>query len=276
MHSLLLCSMLIVAQADASQTAPSSAAAVEAFKVEAAEYAVHLQSRPGEKLTLVKVPVLRWGNPARTGEDGAVFVWTLGGRPEIIGTIFTYRYKEKINRKHEFHSLATEPLSAEFRGKEVWAPAKAGLTFAPVEGAPTPADTSRLRLTQMRALARDFSASLKDAEGESYQLRLLTQPLYRYEPKDRGVLDGAIFSFAAGTDPEVLLIVEARQGKDAVRWEYALARFHYVEMKALYKDREVFRADVLPKIDSLDLGTTDYRDSVYTTYHVERNISIGK
>jgi hypothetical protein len=276
MHSLLLCSMILLAQAEAPQPAPSSAAAVEAFRAEAAEYAVHLQSRPREKLTLVKEPVLRWSNAARTGEDGAVFVWTLGGRPELIGTIFTYRYKGKGNRKHEFHTLATEPLSAEFRGKEVWAPTKAGLTFAPIEGAPAPADGARLRLTQMRSLARDFSASLKDAEGESYQLRLLTQPLYRYESVDRGVQDGAIFSFAAGTDPEVLLVLEARQVKDAVRWEYALARFHYVEMKALYKDREVFRADVLPKMDGLDLGGTDYRDSVYTTFHVERNIPVAE
>jgi hypothetical protein len=276
MHSLMFCSLLVLAQAEAPQPAPGSNTAVDAFKAEAAQYAVHLQSRPGEKLTLVKEPVLRWSNPARTGEDGAVFVWTLGGRPEMIGTVFTYRFREKINRKHEFHSLATEPLSAEFRGKEVWAPTKAGLTFAPIEDAPVPAASARLRLTQMRALARDFSASLKDAEGEAYQLRLLTQPIYRYEPQNRGVVDGAIFSFAVGTDPEVLLIVEARQVKDAVRWEYALARFHYVEMKAVYKDREVFRAEYLPKIDGLDIGSTDYRDSVYVTYHVERNIPVGE
>jgi hypothetical protein len=86
--------------------------AVEAFKVEAAEYIVRLQSRPSEKLVLEKEPVLRWNNPARTGEDGATFVWTLGGRPEMIGTIFTYRLNDKINRKHEYHSLATEPLAA--------------------------------------------------------------------------------------------------------------------------------------------------------------------
>ncbi len=285
MHPLI-CSLLLLAQAGAPknevsqtespQTAASSSTAIEAFKAEAAEYAVHLQSRPHEKLTVVKEPVLRWSNPARTGEDGAVFVWTLGGRPEMIGTIFTYRYKEKINRKHEYHSLATEPLSAEFRGKEVWAPNKAGLTFAPIDDAPAPAASARLRLTQMKALARDFSANLKDADGEPYQLRLLTQPLFRYEPKDRGVLDGAIFSLAVGTDPEVLLVIEAREVKDAVRWEFAIARFHYVEMKASYKDREVFRAEALPKIDNLDLGSTEYRDSVYATYHVERNIPTGE
>jgi hypothetical protein len=276
MHSLMLCSLLVLTQAEAPQPAPASGTAIEAFKAEAAQYAVHLQSRPGEKLALVKEPVLRWSNPARTGEDGAVFVWTLGGRPEMIGTVFTYRFSGKINRKHEFHSLATEPLSAEFRGKEVWAPKKSGLTFAPIDDAPAPAANSRLRLTQMKALARDFSASLKDAEGESYQLRLLTQPLYRYEPQGRGVLDGAIFSFAVGTDPEVLLVVEARQVKDAAQWQYALARFHYVEMKAMYKDREVYRAETLPRIDGIDIGSTDYRDSVYITYHVERNIAVGE
>jgi hypothetical protein len=30
----------------------------------------------------------------------------------------------------------------------------------------------------------------------------------------------------------------------------------------------------LPKIENLDLGTNDYRDSVYATYHVERNIPV--
>ena len=91
--------------------------AVEAFKAEAAEYVVRLASRPQDKLVLEKEAALRWDNPARTGEDGALFIWMLGGRPEMIGTIFTYRFKDTLSRKHEFHSLATGPLAAEFRGK---------------------------------------------------------------------------------------------------------------------------------------------------------------
>lgn len=260
----IVVAMLSLGQADASK-------AIEAFKAEAAEYKVHLQSRPTEQLQVVKEPVLKWDNPARTSENGATFVWTLGGRPEMIGTIFTYEYKEKLNRKHEYHSLAIEPLAAEFRGKEVWAPKAAGVKFTTLEGA-VPAGTARQRLTQMKALAREFSASMKDAEGEPYQLRLLTQPLYRYEPTDKRVLDGALFSFSLGTDPEVILLLEARPVKDAHQWQYAFARFHYVELKAFHNDREVFRAEALPNINNLDLGSPQYRDSVYATYHVERNI----
>src|SRR5262245_59686035 len=101
--------------ADASQKVESKV--VEKFKAEAGEYDMRLDSRPKDKLILRKEPLLRWDNPARTGEDGALFVWTLDGRPEVIGTIFTYRYKDVLPRKHEFHSLATGPLTANFHGQ---------------------------------------------------------------------------------------------------------------------------------------------------------------
>lgn len=252
----------------------NSANAIEIFKAEAAEYIVRLDGRPREKLALDKEPALRWNNPARTGEDGALFFWTLNGRPELIGTLFTYRFNDKISRKHEFHSLATGPLTAEFRGKEVWTPRTAGVSLEPLAGAPDVATTARQRLTQMKSLARDFSANMRDADNEAYELRLLTQPLIRYEPKDKEVLDGAVFAFSLGTDPEVLLLLEARAAGDGHQWQYGLARFHYVDLKVQYKDKEIWRADKLLDINNLNIGTELYRDSPYTTYHVERNIPV--
>lgn len=276
MNALLLWSILAAAGQvpPDPEPPPAAAKALEKFKAEAAEYIVRLQSRQSEKLILEKDPVLRWSNPARTGEDGATFVWTLDGRPEMIGTIFTYLYNDKVNRKHEYHSLATEPLTAGFRDKEVWAPNSAGVKFAPVAGAPPPAGNSRLRLTQMKALARDFSASMKETDGDSFQLRLLTQPLFRYEPEDKRVLDGALFAFSLGTDPEALLMIEARPVAGGHQWQFAVARFHYIDVKAFHKDREVFHAEPLPKIDNLNLGASEYRDSIYATYHVERNVAV--
>lgn len=264
--TVIIVAALAVGQAETSK-------AVDAFKAEAAEYVVRLEGR-SDKLVLEKEPVLRWDNPARTGEDGALFVWTLGGRPEMIGTIFTYRLNDKINRKHEYHSLATGQLTAEFRGKEVWAPKTAGVKFELLPGAPAPAATARQRLTQMKALARQFSASMKDQNGESYQLRLLTQPLFRYESEGQQVLDGALFSFTLGTDPEAILLLEARAANEGHQWEFAFARFHYIELKAFHKDREVWRADALAGVDNLDIGSPKYRDGAYATYHVERGVPV--
>ncbi len=53
--------------------------------------------------------------------------------------------------------------------------------MAPVEGAPAVLDpTAPKRLVQMRAIAREFTASSHDAKGERWELRLLPKPLYRY------------------------------------------------------------------------------------------------
>ena len=80
----------------------------------------------------------------------------------------------------------------------------------------------------MRELTRDFSASI-GRKVYRHELRLLTQPLYRYEHKEGQVLDGALFAFAEGTDPELLLLVEARQRKDQpAEWQYAPARMNMV------------------------------------------------
>ncbi|HEV3004496.1 MAG TPA: hypothetical protein VGX78_08535, partial [Pirellulales bacterium] len=65
--------------------------AIEDFKADAKEYVMRLDARPDVIFTLREEPLLHWGNPARTGEDGAVFVWMLDGRPQVIGSVFTYR-----------------------------------------------------------------------------------------------------------------------------------------------------------------------------------------
>ena len=77
-----------------------------------------------------------------------------------------------------------------------------------------------------------------------WELRLLPQPLYRYESTDPDVLDGAVFAFvtSAGTDPEALLVLEARKpaaGCDPV-WHYAIARFTDLNLWVRHKGKVVF------------------------------------
>jgi hypothetical protein len=56
------------------------------------------------------------------------------------------------------------------------------------------------------------------------------------------VIDGALFALVstAGTDPEVLLVIEAREEGGKTRWEYACGRFSDWELHVLRKDQEVF------------------------------------
>jgi hypothetical protein len=56
-------------------------------------------------------------------------------------------------------------------------------------------------------------------------LRLLAQPLYRYESTLPEVLDGALFTFVTGTDPELMLVIEARRTAGGPVWHFGAGRF---------------------------------------------------
>jgi hypothetical protein len=152
---------------------------------------------------------------------------------------------------HEFHSLSMGTLYVDRRGTHdaTWRPRGPGIELVPIEGAPAPAALAAQRLGQMRALACEFSATTRDANDNRYTLRLLSQPLYRYESTDPNVLDGALFAFvtSAGTDPEALLVIEARKppGGATLLWHRALARFTDFDLSVRYKASEVFAAPLI-------------------------------
>ncbi len=99
----------------------------------------------------------------------------------------------------------------------------------------------------MRALIRDFSASTQDHTARHLELRLLPQPLYRYESTDPDVLDGAVFAFVSSTDPEALLVIEARKPApaDGPVWNYAICRFTDLSLSVQHKGKEVFTAPLI-------------------------------
>ena len=94
----------------------------------------------------------------------------------------------------------------------------------------------------MRSLSREFTGRSLSDQGRSWELRLLPQPLYRYESTDPDVLDGAVFTLvsSAGTDPEIILILEARKTESGPRWVYAAARFSDMNLWLNHKGQEVW------------------------------------
>ncbi len=97
----------------------------------------------------------------------------------------------------------------------------------------------------MRSIGGDLSAhSLAADGGERRELRLLTNPLYRYQSSDPAVTDGALFAFvcSVGTDPEAFLVLESRRTAEGPRWHYCLARFSHLGLFVDYQGREVWRS----------------------------------
>jgi hypothetical protein len=94
----------------------------------------------------------------------------------------------------------------------------------PLDDAKPIADKATRRLSQMKEMCRRFTANESAVVEGRVELRLLNSPLYRYSDAHAGVTDGAIFAFANGTNPEVLLVFEANDNKDAPPWHYALVQ----------------------------------------------------
>jgi hypothetical protein len=158
---------------------------------------------------------------------GEVFVWTVADRPAAIASIFRWYHPFK-DGTIEIVSLSPAAISARDGGNLVWDCRSPGLTWQAVDG-PAPSAAKGARLTQMRALVRRLSAQLKDKRGGEpivRDLRLLGQPLHRYESAAQDVVDGAVFAFAEVTDPEVIALVEAFKDESSARWRYALARMN--------------------------------------------------
>jgi hypothetical protein len=146
-------------------------------------------------------------------------------------------------------------------GKYKWAPEK-GVEFHKLAGgagvSPEPAATAAARLTQMRAIARDLKAFMQ-ADGE-WELRLLPQPIYRYQPAEGPVIDGALFTWVwtKGTDPELIVAVECRRTPKGREWRFAPVQFTNRELWVKHDDKEIWR--VPPHRESGDPHT-----GIYTT-----------
>jgi hypothetical protein len=221
-------------------------AALKLTQAAAAEYEMRVGS-DDKPLELQREPVLHWSNPAQGEVHGNVFLWTRDGRPLAVGALFKW-FSPHTHMAHEFHSLAEEPLRAKFHGVPVWKTNEAGVRFVDVPKAPAPAANEAQRLVQLKQLAKDFAGSKKSPSGSEAELRLLPQPIHRYAAPKQGILNGGLFAFVEGTDPEIFLLIEAR-GEDAAnaRWQFAATRMVAAEeVRLRHRDQQVWSAEILP------------------------------
>jgi len=190
---------------------------------------------------MARDPFYRWNDPTREFSDGALWFWRSLGRPIGVVAIELYPQNNAFGTiwNLEFTSLSTGPIEVEggehfdtryadlypprADGRLRWAPVKGGVEFRDIPDAPAPANTEAERLRQMRDMVKRFSAR-EHYKSQDYTLRLISHPIDRYADAASGLVDGAIFIYANGTNPEVLLMIEARRRREgSPSWSYAAA-----------------------------------------------------
>jgi len=226
------------AEEPAPRTAVERGARLEEMgKIALALRATRLDGGASTPIPLRPDPLFRWSDATREIRDGGIWAWGDRGRPAAVVAIEYGPSREgALEWSLEFVSLSTGRFQVDggpgflfdtrddvppqpgtpFR----WAPRTAGVELVEITGAPAPAGDQAGRLRQMKELLTRFTA--REETAVRVALRPLPRPMHRYADPASGLVDGAIFVFANGTNPEALLLIEAQaRGPGRSDWQFA-------------------------------------------------------
>ncbi len=210
-----------------------------------------LSTDPDVPQRMRSTPLFRYDDETRGYVDGTV--WRLGekGRPLAIITAELHpRYLNGGPRVvYDFLSLTGRRFTARSPDVPGWSPHESAVVFKPLAAAPAPSPSAAKRLTQLKEQARRFSGTqevqeLQEQEKTFVYLRLLPREIDRYSPGPGELADGALFLFANGRNPALLLAVET----DGKNWQYGIGRLSMPSTLAMRLDEvEVWTQPRLPQ-----------------------------
>jgi hypothetical protein len=199
------------------------------------------------KAERIAKPLLLYGDPTRNHDRGSVWGWGEKGRPVALVELFQH----PDDRSRWVFVLCNTSTSgrkvrANMDGRPWWLENSSACELKDVPGAPPAAADPALRQRQLKQIASRFTGhQFWDPNNTRYELRRLERPLHAYRDESAGLLDGGLFTLANGTNPEIMLFVEARRDpKDAAKavWQYTVGRLAHAELHLQYDGKEVFEA----------------------------------
>jgi len=191
---------------------------------------------------LVDKPVFRYDDQPRRLIDATVWTWTYEGRPIAFQKIEAMD-RDPRQWQHCFTSLAEDRLQVQWGGGRKYQSTEAGVAYRAVPDAPAIAPRTLERRRQLRELARGFTARilLDPRSKDSQEMRLLTTPIFEFDDEKTKLLKGAVFGYSTnGTNPDLLIVLEARPSPDKPAWHYAPARMTTGGVTVTYGDKTVW------------------------------------
>ncbi|MEX2137880.1 MAG: hypothetical protein WD894_01375 [Pirellulales bacterium] len=200
------------------------------------------EGEKGKEAKLIEKPLFRFSDPSRLHSDGSVWAWAIDGRP-VMMVEFRTADRTKGVWGHDLVATSDVRVAAVVAGHGRWAPREMDFKLLPVPEARAPGATEVARLRQMKQFARSLSAS-QEWQGQRAELRLLPTEIYRYSDAESGLVDGAAFAFAVGSNPEAILFVEAHKADTDPgapgSWKFGLARMSAAAVTFKHGDTEVW------------------------------------
>jgi len=215
---------------------------LQKMKRSAAQHTITSTDDRKQRFKFHETAAMRFSNPVGASKDGTIYLWSDRGRPQAILKIFTY---DNNNFIHEWLSLSESTFVAERDGNVIWSPTEPGLAFKELPDSPKPAESAVERSRQIKTLAGKFSSTYtaKFLDTKPHELRLLNQPLLRYETEDVSRSDGALFAFVQSTAPVGLVLIETRKTQEGQRYHYAFVSMVIGPVTARLGEKEIFNLE---------------------------------
>jgi hypothetical protein len=227
---------------------------IESIVISSSDPAIPKQMQPA--------PLFRYDDETRGYVDGTV--WRLGEKGRPLAIITAELHPNYLGSGpcvvYDLLSLTARPFTARSPDIPGWSPRAPAVVLKPLPGAPEPSPTAAKRLTQLKEQARRFSGTqevqeLRGVDKTFVHLRLLPREIDRYAPGPQEFADGAIFVFANGRNPALLLVVET-DGRD---WQYGIGRLSMPSTLEMRLEETVVWSE--PRIPSSPGWTEPYNAS---------------
>jgi len=196
------------------------------------------------KVKRIDRPLLLFSDDTRADDRGSLWAWGDTGRPVALFEIFQKTTSRSIWTTGICNTSGGK-LRAGRLGAPWWLENDSDIAFKDIPAAPPVAAEPALRQRQMKLLAQNFTAhEIYNPNNTRYDLRRLDRPLHAYRD-EAGIVDGGLFAFANGTNPEILLFIEARRSKDRASrpvWQFGVGRSANAELHLEYEGKEVYWA----------------------------------
>lgn len=244
---MFVSAMAVLAEDDSPKQAESSAL-MEA-REHMSEFSVNSSAKGRDAaIEMLPNPLLTYGDAARNNEAGTLWAWGKSGRP--VAFLELYRSVGKDQPwVHALTLTSPELIQLQAPTGPRWTPKKSHFALKDVPNSPTVEDKPAVRLRQMKEISRRFEAhEFWDPDNSRFELRLLVQPVHRYQDESAKLTDGAVFVLAHGTNPEVLVQIEAHGTEQPPRWKYSFARLGSAELHVLFDGKEVWTEPRTPGI----------------------------
>jgi hypothetical protein len=197
------------------------------------------------KVKRIEKPLLFYGDPTRNNDRGSVWGWGEKGRPVALIEV----YQNISNRTKWVYAICNTSggkVRANRGGAPWWRENDSASELKDVPGAPAPSTEAPQRQRQIKQLAQKFTGhQFWDPNNTRYELRRLESPLYTYRDEDSGLLEGGLYTLANGTNPEIMIFLEARvdpNDRSKTMWQYTVGRLAHAELHMEYDGKEIFTA----------------------------------